>query len=84
MSAQINWISSFARYHRLLALAWAATGSVASAASLHIDDFATGVAGWNSGGSTVEVVSDGGPLGDGDAFLQVSSTRSSFRIASKR
>ena len=49
----------------------------------HLDDFSNGTAGW-AGGANPIVVDDGGPLGAGDAFLQlqpVSSRIAAFNLS---
>jgi glucose/arabinose dehydrogenase len=56
----------------LAAVAFAAAGA-AQAAPLVVEDFASGLGGWNSGGSTVALQPTGGPLGDDDAFLRAST-----------
>jgi len=56
-------------------------GGGACAAELHTNDFQAGLAGWNSGGSTVSLEPSGGPAGADDAFMQVASTGS--RLATR-
>lgn len=69
MTARVQRIPS-----ALQAVLIGAACSHAQAASLHTDDFESGLASWNSGGSTVVRLEDGGPAGAGDAFVQVTST----------
>ncbi|MCC6492147.1 MAG: hypothetical protein IT424_03905 [Pirellulales bacterium] len=53
---------------------WGACGSWALAATLHVDDFQTGLAtlGW-AGGAAPTRIADGGPGGAGDAYLRISA-----------
>lgn len=58
----------------MLVTSWLLASGVAGAASLHVDDFQAGVAGWTGGtfgGQTITRVTAGGPAGAGDAFLRL-------------
>lgn len=71
-------INPRALWKALIGLAYccaiATLGTDALAATLHVDDFESDTMSWTSSGAQISRMEDGGPTGDGDAFLLASST----------
>lgn len=54
-------------------LALVACGEVVLAATPHVDDFSTDAMGWGGGGVSVQWHASGGPMGDQDGYISVTS-----------